>query len=113
MVIVALVSIPAIAVNPYGVQMLGYPFRTVGIGVLQDFIQEWASPNFHSDQHMAVCAAAAGRAGSRWAEQPPDRLDRSDPGGGTAFHGADGRAQYRRVCDCGDPGACHIISMSG
>jgi hypothetical protein len=24
-----------------------YPFRTVGIGVLRDFIQEWQSPNFH------------------------------------------------------------------
>jgi hypothetical protein len=47
MVIVAAVSIPVIAINPSGVQMLGYPFRTVGIGALQDFIQEWASPNFH------------------------------------------------------------------
>ncbi len=44
------VSIPAIALNPYGVQMLSYPFRTVGIGVLQDFIQEWASPDFHEPQ---------------------------------------------------------------
>ncbi len=47
MVIVALVSIPMIAINPNGIQMLAYPFRTVGIGALQDFIQEWASPNFH------------------------------------------------------------------
>ncbi len=48
MALVTLVSIPAVVVNPYGVQMLGYPFRTVGIGALQDFIQEWASPDFHS-----------------------------------------------------------------
>jgi hypothetical protein len=47
MVLVALVSIPMIAINPNGIRMLGYPFRTVGIGALQDFIQEWASPNFH------------------------------------------------------------------
>ncbi len=47
MVIVALVSIPMIAINPNGIRMLAYPFRTVGIGALQDFIQEWASPNFH------------------------------------------------------------------
>jgi hypothetical protein len=47
MVIVTLVSIPMIAINPNGIKMLGYPFRTVGIGALQDFIQEWASPNFH------------------------------------------------------------------
>jgi hypothetical protein len=47
MFVIALVSIPAIAINPNGVQMLGYPLRTVQIGVLQDFIQEWASPDFH------------------------------------------------------------------
>jgi hypothetical protein len=34
-------------VNPFGVKMLAYPLRTVSIGVLQDFIQEWQSPNFH------------------------------------------------------------------
>lgn len=34
-------------INPYGAQMLLYPFRTVSIGVLQNFIQEWQSPNFH------------------------------------------------------------------
>ena len=43
-------AVPAVALNPYGIQMLQYPFRTVGIGVLQDFIQEWASPNFHQPQ---------------------------------------------------------------
>jgi hypothetical protein len=50
MVLVTAVAIPAVALNPYGVQMLAYPFRTVNIGVLQDFIQEWASPNFHERQ---------------------------------------------------------------
>ncbi len=44
---VGLASIAAILVNPFGVEMLAYPFRTVSIGVLQDFIQEWQSPNFH------------------------------------------------------------------
>lgn len=34
--------------NPYGFTMYTYPLRTVSIGVLQDFIQEWQSPNFHS-----------------------------------------------------------------
>ncbi|MBI5960973.1 MAG: hypothetical protein HY866_19700 [Chloroflexi bacterium] len=50
MVLVTAVSIPVIALNPNGVRMLAYPFQTVGIGVLQDFIQEWASPNFHERQ---------------------------------------------------------------
>jgi len=44
---VGLVSVGAIMVNPFGVDMLAYPFRTVSIGVLQDYIQEWQSPNFH------------------------------------------------------------------
>ncbi len=37
----------AVVFNPYGVQMLLYPFKTVSVGALQDFIQEWQSPNFH------------------------------------------------------------------
>jgi hypothetical protein len=37
----------AAMVNPAGPLMLLYPFKTVSIGVLQDFIQEWQSPNFH------------------------------------------------------------------
>jgi hypothetical protein len=37
----------AVPLNPYGFQMVTYPFRTVGIGVLQDFIAEWLPPDFH------------------------------------------------------------------
>jgi len=44
------VSLLAVLLNPYGWHMLAYPFRTVGIGALQDFIQEWASPDFHQPQ---------------------------------------------------------------
>ena len=36
-----------VAINPNTWQMWLYPFRTVGIGVLRDIIQEWQSPNFH------------------------------------------------------------------
>jgi hypothetical protein len=36
-----------VAVNPYGTTLYVYPLRTVSIGALQDFIQEWQSPNFH------------------------------------------------------------------
>ncbi len=45
--VVGLVAAAAISFNPYGPSMLLYPFRTVGIGALRDYIQEWASPNFH------------------------------------------------------------------
>jgi hypothetical protein len=47
---IGLISAAAVSLNPYGPSMLLYPFRTVGIGVLRDYIQEWASPNFHSLQ---------------------------------------------------------------
>nr|MBN1228488.1 hypothetical protein [Anaerolineae bacterium] len=45
--IIGLVSVIALSVNPYGPQMILLPFKTVGIGVLQDFINEWSSPDFH------------------------------------------------------------------
>jgi hypothetical protein len=37
----------AVSFNPAGPAMLLYPFKTVSIGVLRDFIQEWQSPDFH------------------------------------------------------------------
>ncbi len=45
--IVGLVSGGVLLINPYTSAALQLPFKTVNIGVLQDFIQEWASPNFH------------------------------------------------------------------
>lgn len=44
---VAGISFVLVALNPHGWEMWVYPFRTVGIGVLRDFIQEWRSPDFH------------------------------------------------------------------
>lgn len=40
-------SLLAICINPHGPQLLTYPFRTVSIATLQNYIQEWQSPNFH------------------------------------------------------------------
>lgn len=40
-------SILAVGLNPHGFAMLAYPFKTISIGALQDFIQEWQSPDFH------------------------------------------------------------------
>ncbi|HLE29284.1 MAG TPA: hypothetical protein VI793_14250 [Anaerolineales bacterium] len=37
----------AVMLNPSGPAMLLYPFKTVSIGVLRDFIQEWQTPDFH------------------------------------------------------------------
>jgi len=41
------ISFLAVGINPNTWHMWVYPFQTVGIGVLRDFIQEWQSPNFH------------------------------------------------------------------
>ncbi len=37
----------AVIFNPHGTQMLLYPFKTISVGALQDYLQEWQSPNFH------------------------------------------------------------------
>ena len=38
----------AVLVNPNGLDMWRIPFQTLNVGVLQQFIPEWASPDFHS-----------------------------------------------------------------
>lgn len=38
----------AACINPSGPEMLAYPFTTLQIGALRDYIQEWQSPDFHS-----------------------------------------------------------------
>jgi hypothetical protein len=40
-------SLPALALHPNGLAILTIPFQTVEVQALQQFIQEWASPNFH------------------------------------------------------------------
>lgn len=37
----------AVLINPNGLNMWKIPFQTVGVGVLQQLIDEWASPDFH------------------------------------------------------------------
>jgi hypothetical protein len=47
LLIITLISGAVLLINPYTIDALLLPFKTVNIGVLQDFIQEWAAPNFH------------------------------------------------------------------
>ncbi|HEY69308.1 MAG TPA: hypothetical protein G4O08_01865 [Anaerolineae bacterium] len=47
LVLVGLGCALACMLNPHGPQMLLYPFKTVSIGVLREYIQEWQSPDFH------------------------------------------------------------------
>ncbi len=48
--IATLIGIVALSINPFGPQMIIYPFRTAGIQVLNLFIQEWRSPDFKNPQ---------------------------------------------------------------
>jgi hypothetical protein len=43
-----LLMVLAVCVNPYGADMFLYPLKTIQIGVLRDYIQEWQTPQFHS-----------------------------------------------------------------
>jgi hypothetical protein len=71
LVVVALVSFAVVVVNPHGWQTWAYPFRTVGIGALRDYIQEWRSPDFHLSMTWPFAAmllltlVAAARSGRR------------------------------------------------
>lgn len=47
LLIITVISIAALLLNPYTVRMLLYPFQTAGLGVLEQYVQEWASPDFH------------------------------------------------------------------
>jgi hypothetical protein len=41
------VCLLVVPLNPNGATMWAYPFQTVAIGVLKDYIVEWRPPNFH------------------------------------------------------------------
>lgn len=49
-----LVSIAAVLVNPNGFDTWRIPFQTVNVGVLQQFISEWASPDFHDPLQQSL-----------------------------------------------------------
>jgi len=44
---VSLIALVVLVINPNTYRMYLYPFTTVGIGALRDYVQEWASPDFH------------------------------------------------------------------
>lgn len=48
LLIAGVLMVIAVMINPSGPEMYAYPFRTVSIQALQDYIQEWQSPDFHS-----------------------------------------------------------------
>ncbi|HEY4688627.1 MAG TPA: hypothetical protein VIK33_04895 [Anaerolineae bacterium] len=48
LVAITALSYALLVLNPNTTAMYTYPLRTINIGVLRDFIQEWSSPDFHA-----------------------------------------------------------------
>ncbi len=48
LLVIALISGAVLLINPYTINALLLPFKTVNMGALQNFIEEWASPDFHA-----------------------------------------------------------------
>ena len=71
LLIVSGLCLAVVVINPQTWRMWLYPFQTVGISALRDFIQEWQSPNFHLPYvqpfalMLLLVIAALGRAGRR------------------------------------------------
>jgi len=47
LILVMLISLVIMLINPHTWRMLFYPFQTVGISALREFVAEWQSPDFH------------------------------------------------------------------
>lgn len=47
LLLIGFIMLIVVFINPSGAAMYVYAFKTVGISALQDYIQEWQSPNFH------------------------------------------------------------------
>lgn len=60
LILITVICAVVLVINPNTTQMWSYPFRTVGIGALQDYIQEWNSPNFHGRETWPFIALVVG-----------------------------------------------------
>jgi hypothetical protein len=50
LILITAIAFVLLILNPNTIQMWTYSFRTIGIGALQNYIQEWASPDFHGHE---------------------------------------------------------------
>ena len=51
---VLLVCVAVVPLNPNGVRMYSYPWQTLSSRAMQQYIQEWASPNFHQALYLPL-----------------------------------------------------------
>lgn len=76
MALITAASFLAAALNPNGVELWIYPFFTLGSNAMQQFIQEWQSPDFHLTIYWPFAAMLAlGVIGLLWSKRPPDLTD--------------------------------------
>jgi hypothetical protein len=52
--LVLVVCIAVVPFNPNGVHMYAYPWQTLSSSAMQQYIQEWASPNFHQALYLPL-----------------------------------------------------------
>lgn len=51
---VAAICVALAPLNPNGLRMYSYPFQTLHSRAMQQYIAEWASPNFHQGRYLAI-----------------------------------------------------------
>ena len=52
--LVLVICIAAVPLNPNGLRMYTYPWQTLSSSAMQQYIQEWASPNFHQALYLPL-----------------------------------------------------------
>jgi hypothetical protein len=76
--LVFLLDLLVVPLNPHGLRMFSYPFETLRSPAIQNYIVEWASPNFHRLEYwpflLLVLATFAALSWSRVQLRPRDLI---------------------------------------
>jgi hypothetical protein len=76
--IVLLLNLLAVPFNPNGLSMFSYPIKTLRSAAMQNYIAEWASPNFHHADYLpfllVVIVTFSALAWSRQSTRPRELL---------------------------------------
>ena len=54
LLLVFAISVAVVPINPNGFRMFSYPFETLAAPAMQNFIQEWLSPDFHQFRFLPL-----------------------------------------------------------